>query len=173
MCGSCLADRAESWLESDVASAPRVGDVVLVVALGGPEFLCPLNLDHDRGSKSVLKLLLDLEGGLVLLIRSRIDAAAILGPEVRALRVERGWVHQVEEERAERAVLNNVGVVDDANTLGVAGPAVANLLVAGIVNLALLVAALDKLHSLDLLEPVLHAPEATAGEVADLLVGAQ
>ncbi len=92
------------------------------------------------------------------------DGAAILGADVVALAVERRRIMRCEEDIEQHVVTDDVGIVRDADRLGMAGIAAAHIAIAGIVGGAADIAADNRFDAVDLQEYSLGAPETSAGQ---------
>lgn len=102
-----------------------------------------LHLGGDgRAKQLVLRHLADhVVGHLAVLGVVVIDAAAVLRAHIVALAVEGGGVVGVEEDFQDFLQADGVGIKRQAHHLGVAGVTLADLLVAGVVGVAVGVAA--------------------------------
>ena len=89
--------------------------------------------------------------------------------DVPTLPVQRRRIVRCEEDVEQVAVAQHVVVELDANRLGMASVAAANLLVGGIVDLAADVTAFDRVDALKVEVDRLGAPEAPAGNDCDFL----
>ena len=87
-----------------------------------------------------------------------------MGADVVALTVELGRVMEGEEYLQQLAIAELVSVEGNADRLGMAGIAAADLLVGRIDGLPAGIAAFDRLHSDDIEEHRLGAPETSACE---------
>ena len=94
-----------------------------------------------------------------------------MGASVWTLSVELGWVMQIHEVFAEGAEVDDVWIKDHFHAFSVPGGPSAHGFVFRSIHRALLVPADDVQNARQQGEPVLHAPEASSGEVADLSVG--
>ena len=147
-------------------AVPRVGvlgKVVLVVGLGRAVVRERLHLGGDgRAKQLVLRHLADHGvGDLAVLGVVVVDAAAVLRAHVVALAVEGGRVVGVEEDFQNFFQADFVGVEREAHHLGVAGVALADLLVAGVDGVAVGVAAFHVGDAAHAVEHGFGAPETT------------
>ena len=121
---------------------------------------------HNKGLRPALLLLLpDLLDERQIGGIGEVDARAVARALVVALTVEARGVDGLEEHAQEEAQADARGVVDDAHRLGEACGVGVDLLVGGMLGVAVGEARLGVGDALYLLEEVLCAPEAPAGEI--------
>mmetsp|Transcript_114302 Transcript_114302/g.277541 ORF Transcript_114302/g.277541 Transcript_114302/m.277541 type:complete len:210 (-) Transcript_114302:410-1039(-) len=157
-------------LRAAVGPRPRLGKVLLVVVLAEPEGRGGLDLGHDLLAQLGLQVSDALSGRCLLLRAVEIDAAAVLRPCVVARTVQRCCVlaNALPEDWQELLEGNLLRVEDHSHSLGVARLRIADVLVAGLLEVALRIAdasADDAGHSL---ERELHSPEAAGSKGGQL-----
>ena len=150
-------------------AVPRIGvvrKVVLVVGLGRAVVLQWLHLGGDgRAKQLVLRHLADHGvGDLAVFGVVVVDAAAVLRAHIVALAVEGGRVVGVEEDFQDFFQADLVGIERQAHHLGMAGVALADLLVRGVDGVAVGVAAFHVGDATHAVEHGLGAPEAAAAQ---------
>ncbi len=143
-----------------------VRKVVLVVGLGRAVVLKRLHLGGDgRAKQLVLRHLADHGvGDLAVLRVVVVDATAVLRTHVIALAVERGRVVGVEEDLQDFFQADFVGVERQAHHLGMAGVALADLLVRGVDGVTVGVAAFHVGNAAHAVKNGFGAPKTTTTE---------
>src|SRR5690606_18684503 len=179
--GAGDADRAGGSGAADAAVAVGVlgvGEVLLVVVLGEVERAGRDDLGGDRAVAGAGQHRLEgVPGGLgggLLGVGVVEDHRAVLGADVVALAEALGGVVALPEDLEQVGVGDLLRVEDDADRLGVAGGAGADLFVGRVGGVSALVAdggGDDSALGAQPPEGALHAPEAAHAEVGDLAAG--
>src|SRR5208337_4901843 len=138
----------------------------LVIALGGIKRGSRLDSSDDRVLESplLLQFVDHVQRPLVLLLVAVKNDRPILLADVVALPVERGRIVHRKEDFQQVFVADNGWVESNLRYFNVPGLASAHLLVAWVLNVPAHVARDNALHTLQLVERSVHAPEASATE---------
>ena len=140
-------------------------EVVLMVVFGFIEIAQWLLLDGEGLCvEGLLGLTALTDDGLIGRV-GEIDARAVLGAFIMALTVDADGVDGLEIHAEEEGQADDGGVIDYADGLGIAGEVGADVLIGGVGGVAVGIADLGVEDSLQLLEIMLSAPEAAAGQV--------
>lgn len=140
-------------------------EIILVVILGLVEVAQRQVLDGDLPVDVFLLVGKDLIDCRLVILVGVIHAGAVLRSRVMALPVDACRVDSLEIHLQQKLQRYLGGIVHDMNGLGKAGLVGAHLFVGRVLCAAIGIAYLGVHHSVNLLEIMLGAPEATSGEI--------
>src|SRR5580658_9538966 len=138
--------------------------VLLVVVFGAMELRGGGDLGHNPVLVTRLHFLLGRLGGGLLLWRMEENRGPVLGPDIRTLAIERGWIVIVPEHFKKIAVGYLRRIVLHLDHLRVAGPAGAHVFVGGVGMMSAGIAHGGREDSGRLPERRFHAPETAGAE---------
>lgn len=158
----CFFEFAEFGTDDDhaVGLMRIVGEVILVVALGGVELRERGNFGDDGVAELGGGGIAGLESSLFLGLVVIKNDAAILRANVGTLAIEGGGVVGFPEDLKQLLERDHRGIENDAHDLCVASIAAADVVVGRILCLAARIATDDALHTTKALENGFNTPEA-------------